>query len=478
MDGFALSSTPCPRCRELEQRVRELEGIVLQQAREMERLTATVERLTAALEEARRQGKRQAAPFSKGDPQAKPKRPGRKRGRRHGRHHRPAVPAEDQITETHRAPLPADCPHCGSPEIEREQRTVRQYQVELPVQPMWRKFEIERGTCRGCGHALQGRHPLQTSDATGAAAVMLGANAQAAVAFLNKTCGLSHGKVARVMRELFRIPLSRGGSARVVLRVGRRCEPYDAQVRAAVRNSPCVRADETGWRIGGRSAWLHALVGNAATSYLIRRSRGADVPAEVIGYDYDGLLLTDGWAPYEKFLHAVRAQCARHPLVRAEERLKTARGGAARFPRQVLALFQAALRCRRRLNRRRSPPASAARIHWYEHFTDELAQLVITRRSDVANRRFAKHLAKHLEQWFVFLLEPELEAANWPGEQAVRQAVVNRKVWGGSRTVRGAQAQGVLMSVLETCRRQLINPLEFLATLLCGQSPRLLADSS
>ena len=74
-----------------------------------------------------------------------------------------------------------------------------------------------------------------------------------------------------------------------------------------MRRSPCVRADETGWRIGGRSAWLHALVGNHATKYLIRRSRGADVPAEVIGYDYEGLMLTDGWAPYERFTKAVRA---------------------------------------------------------------------------------------------------------------------------------------------------------------------------
>ena len=158
--------------------------------------------------------------------------------------------------------------------------------------------------------------------------------------------------------------------------------------------------------------------------------------------------------------------------------VNTARGAAVRFPRQVLALFQAALRCRRRLHRRRLPPNSPTRTRWYEHFTDELGRLASTRRRDLAQRRFAKHLAKHREQWFVFLLEPDLEAANWPGEQAVRQAVVNRKVWGGSRTLRGAQAQAVLMSVLETCRRQLINPLEFVAATLCGQSPRLLPDSS
>ena len=42
---------------------------------------------------------------------------------------------------------------------------------------------------------------------------------------------------------------------------------------------------------------------------------------------------------------------------------------------------------------------------------------------------------------------------NWQAEQAIRPAVVNRKVWGGNRTEAGAKAQSVLMSVIETCRR-------------------------
>ena len=52
------------------------------------------------------------------------------------------------------------------------------------------------------------------------------------------------------------------------------------------------------------------------------------------------------------------------------------------------------------------------------------------------------------------MFDPRVEPTNWAAEQAIRPAVVNRKVWGGHRTAAGAKAQGVLMSVLETCRRQ------------------------
>ena len=62
-----------------------------------------------------------------------------------------------------------------------------------------------------------------------------------------------------------------------------------------------------------------------------------------------------------------------------------------------------------------------------------------------------------------FVSHPEVEPTNWEAERAVRPAVVNRKVWGGNRTWVGAQAQEVLMSVLETCRRAGRSGLEFVS---------------
>jgi transposase len=66
----------------------------------------------------------------------------------------------------------------------------------------------------------------------------------------------------------------------------------------------------------------------------------------------------------------------------------------------------------------------------------------------------ARYLWDHFEQWFGFVSDPRVEPTNWKAEQGIRPAVVNRKVWGGNRTATEAKAQGVLMSVLETCRRQ------------------------
>ena len=62
---------------------------------ENERLQRELEGARAGLDQAQRQSKRQAAPFSKGPPKPQPKTPGRKSGTAHGRHgHRlPPSPA-------------------------------------------------------------------------------------------------------------------------------------------------------------------------------------------------------------------------------------------------------------------------------------------------------------------------------------------------------------------------------------------------
>ncbi|WP_439629423.1 IS66 family transposase [Gemmata sp.] len=66
----------------------------------------------------------------------------------------------------------------------------------------------------------------------------------------------------------------------------------------------------------------------------------------------------------------------------------------------------------------------------------------------------AKNLWSHFEHWFAFVLDPRIEPTNWRAKQAIRPAVVNRKVWGGNGTDVGAHAQSVWMSVFETCCRQ------------------------
>src|SRR2546427_7345494 len=85
--------------------------IIEKLTKENERLQAEIERLRKELEEALRSLKRQAAPFSKGKPKAKPNRPGRKGGSDYGQRAFRGIP--DRVDEKIAVPLPRKCPDCG-----------------------------------------------------------------------------------------------------------------------------------------------------------------------------------------------------------------------------------------------------------------------------------------------------------------------------------------------------------------------------
>lgn len=133
---------------------------------------ARIAELDKLLEDGRRSGKRQAAPFSKGLLAEEPKRPGRRSGKNHGRHgHRmtPPGPVDRELA----APLPSCCPDCGGVVV--HERDAEQFHTALPeVRSVITRFTTGIGRCRTCKKRVQGRHPEQTSDALGAAAARSG----------------------------------------------------------------------------------------------------------------------------------------------------------------------------------------------------------------------------------------------------------------------------------------------------------------
>lgn len=103
---------------------------------------------------------------------------------------------------------------------------VSQYQEEIPVPRVEKtEFRIHVEQCEQCGKRLQGRHPRQSSQAVGSAAVGMGPPALALATELNKDLGLPYGKTARVLKPAFGLSISRGGLCQAVARVARKAEP-------------------------------------------------------------------------------------------------------------------------------------------------------------------------------------------------------------------------------------------------------------
>jgi transposase len=455
--------------RVVAEQKQQLEG----QQRRIASLEKTVEQLRALVEELTRRGKRQAAPFSKGPPQEAPKRPGRKPGTEYGTKAHREPPAPEQITETHAVPLPDCCPHCAGHELEVTHQDV-QFQVDLPQQPIYRQFTIAVGRCQNCGGRVQGQHPLQSSQALGAACSQLGPVLVAFLAVLQKQLGLAHGKCVKLLQTVWGIKVSRGGVVQALQRLAERVAPTVEQIGAAIRASPEVAVDETGWRIGGHSAWLHTLATDQAVLYAIAPTRAAQVTAAVLGWDYGGVLVHDGFRSYDNFLQARHQQCLAHVLRRCQDLLDTTPGGSVDTLAWLKGHLQEALAQRDRLED--VPRLRLTLPAWVWFHRDALLERLAGWWPRLRPlMRFRHFLKRYSGSLFTFLTH-DSAATNWRAEQALRPAVVNRKVWGGNRTSAGAAVQSALMTVITTLERQQQSVMDFLThSLCCRPNPLRLA---
>ncbi len=357
--------------------------------------------------------------------------------------------------------MPSCCPDCGGEVV--FERDAEQFLCELPdARPVVTRFTVGIGRCRSCRKRVQGRHPEQTSDALGAAASQIGPHARSLATWLHYALGLSFAKTSAVLSHLG-VPVTAGALSQSAQATGGDLVPAHEEIVARLNDADMVVMDETGWRVGGSGAWLWAATSKEATAYNMAEGRGFDAATQLLSEAYSGTLVRDGWVVYRSYEHAAHQTCIAHLLRRCVEMEADLPAWARGTPREVKEILLAALDARELSARKRRAVACdlAERIE----LLGEAAQ------PHDANRRLVKHLTTEADALFTFLGNPGVDATNWRGEQAIRPAVVNRKVWGGNRAWRGAATQGRIMSALRTAAQQGIDPIDFLIRLARAPDP-------
>lgn len=416
------------------------------------RLKKKIKRLEKRLEEALRAAKRQASPFSKGRPKANPKKRGRKSGPDHGPVN--LRPRPERVDETLVAAVPLNCDRCGRDIEVDDIKSQFQWDIlfGLParVQVIIREFKVQIGHCGCRGKRWQGRHALQTSDALGSAACQIGPGVVAMTAYLHKVMGAPFAKIAQFFSVFLKLDVRPSTLVRALLRLAKKAAPAYKRIHELVRTSPVVYPDETGWRIGGRKAWLHVFVGvwpdgTKLVLYVIAKYRGFSVAAWALGRNYAGLMGHDGWSPYDQFEQAGHQQCNNHLLNRCNHLLEDATRRAVSFPRELKAIIQAAFAGR---DRYLEGDVSYRGLQVVRgHLEHRLGRLLLMDLTHGGNARLAKHVRKHEDEIFTFLKHPdEIEGTNCYAEQETRPAVIARKISGCNKTWVGAYAHAILVS--------------------------------
>jgi len=425
-------------------------------------LQQLLERLREENEALKREGKRQATPFARRKRVEHPKKPGRKAGQ--GQFSRREPPTHRQVDRTKKAELHG-CPECGS--RLRDIHPHEQYVTDIPetISLITTRYVTYSGYCANCHKRVRSRHPEQTSQATGAAGVLVGPRAKALAADLKHRLGGSYAKVSEALNDAFGMQVSRSGWCQADQRLAETARPVYEELIEVVRRSLVIHADETGWRIGALPAWLWVFTNQEATVYVIRDNRSSDVVVEILGEKFKGILASDCFVAYDdkRLTDWLKQKCLSHLLKELKGMQESKTGRAVRFAQQLTTLLRAALALKAE-KARLDPLTFTQRAQDLETQLD----ILISRQRNLKDRdnlRFARRLRKHRPHLLRFLYVDGLDATNNLAERQLRPGVIIRKTNGCNRTKGGAEAHSVLTSVMVTCHQHSVPILDYMVSL-------------
>jgi transposase len=424
--------------------------------RQVAELVALNAALRAEIEQLTRRGKRQAAPFSKDERVASPKRPGRKSGQ--GPFHCRAAPpaaalSEPPITVPVTDPV---CPRCGGALVEARVDLASVTDLPEHPTPQVRQYRVSVCRCRSCGKAVRGQHPALAPDQYGATANRVGERLLAAGHVLHHAAGVPLRQVPGILALLTGASVTEGALVQdAQRRVAGPVGVAYAGLRTAVATAARVHTDDTGWRVGGTAAFLMAFESDQETVSQIRARHRNDEVREVIGDAFAGVLITDRGKSYDaaELAGVAQQKCLAHlgRSISLVLETKWARGrslglGLRRVLQEAQALWQ---------TQQTAPAADyAAQVAALD---GRLTALLAPRTlPDPDNQRLLDQVRWHHARGNVlrFLTDPRCEPTNNRAERALRPAVIARKVSQCSKNARGAETFAAFASVTRTIRQR------------------------
>ncbi|MGL4550027.1 MAG: IS66 family transposase, partial [Gemmataceae bacterium] len=391
-------------------------------------------------------------PYAKPDaPRRRKKRGGQKAHPGHARQQ----PTHIDRRETHRL---AVCPDRGGP-LRRTDTTRTRVIEDIPDDLKAEAVEhtVHRDFCPCCRKQVEPPVPDALPHCT------LGHRTVALASWLHCGLGVTTSQVADVFNQHLQLKLTAGGLVQTWHRLADLFDPWYEQIHRHCLDAGVLHADETGWRVEGRTWWLWCFSTPDATFYLIDPSRGHPALDGFSTRELDGVLVSDFWAAYDA-VGKLQQKCWPH-LLRDVKEVSAGRDNGGDWPafeKRLRRVYGDAIRL------------VAARAEMTSEVYDRRQALLEGRLIGLGREEWqnaqARRLAKRLERCGGYLLMsvefPGVPPSNDQAEREVRPAVLMRKASYGNQSDRGAHTRGVLMTVFRTLKRRGLEPLAVIADAL------------
>lgn len=417
-----------------------------------------------------------STPSGQTPPYAKPTAngPGKLKGAR------PGHPGQRRATPTridrHEEHTLSACPQCHGPVRScRSSRTRVIEDIPADITPVVTEHTIHRFWCPQCRVTVEPTVPEALPGST------IGLRVVVLSAWLHYLLGTTLTQILDVFSFHLQFKLSSGGLIGMWRRLREILLAWYLEIQDQALESAVLHADETGWRVNGKTHWLWCFTTADLTFYLIDRSRGSPALKRFFKKEFAGVLVTDFWAAYNAVACAHKQKCLPHLLrdLKRTGHYHEPGGDWPTFSKQRKRLIRDSIR----LSKRRKELPATAFASRRQRLDTRLRELLAQPWEQRHARRLVKRLRRHASELFTFLDHPGVPFDNNHGERQIRPAVIARKNSYANGSEDGAETQAVLMSVFRTLKQRGHNPVsavtEAVRTYLqTGQLPPLPGPSA
>lgn len=313
------------------------------------------------------------------------------------------------------------CPNCGGSNIEEidvEETIIEEIPEVTEVETI--KFVRTKYVCNDCELDFTAEHKECPKEG------MFGVNLMVLIVMLRFLPRAVLRRITEMMHHMHSLKITPASVNAVILRVAKAADREYEKLMHRIRLSDIVYVDETGISVLGKKWWVWVFRTNQDILIVIRSSRGSNVLKEILGKDFKGIVVCDGWSAYSILKHALIQRCWAH-LLRWTEKYDDSRVGR-NLQKKLILMFK---EMRSFID---SEPSQDMRGKKYAEFNAQMSALIryYSRYDDLS--KLITYMENGGSNWFTCVLYPGVEPTNNFAEQALREMVVIRKIIGAIRS--------------------------------------------
>lgn len=333
------------------------------------------------------------------------------------------------------------CPNCNH-ELGEPIDTEIQIKEDLPPPQVVKvtRYDIDIYKCPNCGIEVKAKH--KDCPQTGNFGIYL-------LVYITMLKFHLRGVIRKIQDFLLychSFEISPMGINNVLLRVGSACKSRYEETIKKIRKAKWVHIDETGMKVNGEKWWLWIFRSSEEDALVvIRKSRGCKVVHEILGKDFEGPVIVDGWRAYEWI--KIIQRCWAH-LIREVDDLKDKSKNGKRLSEEIHTKYE---ELKEFMDKDPPMPERKQQKLIFDKKMEELA----ARYSKFKRlKKPVTYIKNGLGRWYTCLLYPGMESTNNLGEQAIREHVIMRKIIGTFRSENGSENYQYIASMIASWKLQ------------------------